>query len=232
MTVTQTPPPARTARSGAPRQNAPARSRGPQRQRPVHPVLEQLATLHPALFGARFRPLKVGTFQDLMERHPGMFEPTALKEALGQHARSTRYLDCLARGEDRHDLDGQPVAPLSLEHRHHAIVELFKRRQARGQGDLQAAMRAQLRALFVASGLDRAGYAAAARVQRDALDVLLDEADQDQAVDMARREALLRAFELGTATEAEFAAQYGLSPDSVKQLLADARDDRRIRATR
>lgn len=195
-------------------------------------MLEQLAGLHPALFGARFRPLKLGTFHDLLARHPGLFEPASLKEALGQHARSTRYLDCLARGEDRHDLDGQPVSPLALEHQHHAIVELFKRRQGRSKEDVQPVMRAQVRALFVASGLDRAGYAAAARVHPDALDSLLDLADQDQAAEIARREALLRAFEVSGTTEAAFADQYGLAPQTVATLLGDARDDRRIRAAR
>lgn len=233
MNADTTPPAdARAAAPGTQRQRPNDRRRGPQRQRAIHPVLEQLASLHPALFGARFRPLKLGTFHDLIARHPGVFEPAALKEALGQHARSTRYLDCLARGEDRHDLDGQPVSPLALEHRHHAIVELFKRRQARSKDDVQPVMRAQLRALFVSSGLDRAGYAAAARVQPDALDALLDLADQDQAAEIARREAMLRAFELSGVAEPAFADQYGLSPQTVSQMLADARDDRRIRAAR
>lgn len=216
------------------RRRQPGRKGPPQRPqgRPVHPLLEQLAELHPALFGARFRPLKLGTYQDLMERHPGVFEPAALKEALGQHARSSRYLECLARGDQRHDLDGQAVAPLALDHHHHALVELFKRRQARSKEDLQPALRARVRALFVQSGLDRAAYAAAAKVNADALAALLDEADHDQAADIARREALLRAFELGGVDEAQFADQYGLAPEAVAPLLAQARDDRRVRAAR
>ena len=200
--------------------------------RPVHPLLEQLAELHPALFGARFRPLKLGTFQDLMERHAGLFDPAALKEALGQHARSSRYLESLARGDQRHDLDGHPVAPLALDHQHHALVELFKRRQARSKEDLQPALRARVRELFVQSGLDRAGYAATAKVNPDTLAALLDAADQDQAADIARREALLRAFELGGLSEAVFADQYGLAPEAVAPLLAQDRDDRRVRAAR
>lgn len=210
---------ARRARKGA---------SGP-RQRTVHPLLEQLAGLHPALFGARFRPLKLGTFQDLMQRHPGRFEAAELKEALGQHARSTRYLEVLARGEQRHDLDGQPVAPLSLEHQHHAVLELFKRRQMRSREDLQPALRGRVRELFVASGLDRAGYATAARVAPQALDALLDQANLDQAEDIARREALLRAFEAGDTSVEAFADRYGLAAQAVTVLLAQARDDRRAR---
>lgn len=230
---TTTPAPAARPQQTSKRRGGAGR-KGPQRHaaRPVHPLLEQLAQLHPALFGARFRPLKLGTFQDLLDRHPGVFEPAALKEALGQHARSSRYLESLARGDQRHDLDGQAVAPLALDHQHHALVELFKRRQARSKEDLQPALRARVRELFVQSGLDRAGYAATAKVHADALAALLDEADQDQAADIARREALLRAFELGTVSEAVFADQYGLEPQAVTALLAQARDDRRVRAAR
>lgn len=231
---TTTPAPADARPQPTAKRRNPAGRKSPQRHqaRPVHPLLEQLAQLHPALFGARFRPLKLGTFQDLLDRHPGVFEPAALKEALGQHARSSRYLESLARGDQRHDLDGQAVAPLALDHQHHALAELFKRRQARSKEDLQPALRARVRELFVQSGLDRAGYAATAKVHPDALAALLDEADQDQAADIARREALLRAFELGTVSEAVFAEQYGLEPQAVTALLAAAREDRRVRAGR
>nr|WP_145545630.1 ProQ/FINO family protein [Variovorax boronicumulans] len=231
---TTSSPPADAPTQQRKRRRQPGRQGQQQRPqgRPVHPLLEQLAELHPALFGARFRPLKLGTFQDLMERHAGLFDPAALKEALGQHARSSRYLESLARGDQRHDLDGHPVAPLALDHQHHALVELFKRRQARSKEDLQPALRARVRALFVQSGLDRAGYSAAVKVNPDTLAALLDAADQDQAADIARREALLRAFELGGLSETVFADQYGLAPEDVASLLAQARDDRRVRAAR
>lgn len=216
-----------------PRQRpAPGGAQNRRGARPVHPILEQLAALHPQLFGARFLPLKLGTYQDLMERHPDVFVPADLKEALGQHARSTRYLDCIARGLQRHDLDGQPAGDLAIDHVHHAVMELFRRRQARGTEDQQPAMRARLRELFVASGLDRAGYAAAAKINIDMLSAMLDEADLDQASDIARREALTRAFEAsGMAMEA-FAESYGMQLDVVTKTLAQAADDRRIKAAR
>lgn len=206
------------------RRDAPGTAR-----RPVHPLLEDLAQLHPALFGPRLRPLKLGTYQDLLARHPGRFQPAELKEALGQHARSTRYLDVLARGEQRHDLDGQPVGPLALEHQHHALMELFKRRQLRSREDLQPALRARVRELFLASGLDRAGYAAAAKVSPDLLAALLDQANLDQASEIARREALLRAFEASASSVEAFADRYGMSAEAVTAVLAQARDDRRAR---
>lgn len=223
---------------GKPGKNANRRRQRPagggqkQRARPVHPVLEQLAALHPQLFGARFLPLKLGTFQDLIARHPGVFEAADLKEALGQHTRSTRYLDAIARGVPRHDLDGQPAGDLATDHVHHAVMELFRRRQARTPDDLQPALRARLRELFVASGLDRAGYAAAAKINPDVLDAMLDEADLDQAGDIARREALARAFEASGMTLQAFADSYGLEPEAVSKTLSQAADDRRIKGAR
>ena len=52
----------------------------------VQPVLERLAALHPALFGAVFLPLKRGIFQDLLAAHPDIFEREALKAALVANA--------------------------------------------------------------------------------------------------------------------------------------------------
>ncbi|MFT3720757.1 ProQ/FinO family protein [Pseudorhodoferax sp.] len=214
-------PPGQRARKRPPRG-------GPGRT--PHPLLDRLAELHPALFGPRPRPLKLGTYEDLLARHPGLFDAAELKAALGQHARSSRYLECLSRGEPRHDLDGQCAGPLSLEHQHHAVVELFRRRQHRSAVDLQPALRARVRDLFIASGLDRDGYASAARIRRDTLDALLDQARQDQAGDIARCEALLRAFEASGLDEAAFAERYGLAPQATAAQLARARDERRIQA--
>ena len=45
----------------------------------VQPVLEKLFELYPALFGAKFLPLKRGIFQDLMTAHPDTFRKDSLK---------------------------------------------------------------------------------------------------------------------------------------------------------
>ncbi len=219
----------RPARGAASRGRAGERDRAPQ---PLHPTLEKLAALHPAVFGPRALPLKLGTFQDLMERHPGVFQPEELKEALGRHTRSTRYLDAVARGVQRHNLDGEPVAPMAMEHIHHAVVEMFRRRQARSQVDQQPALRLRLRELLLASGMDRAAYAAAAKINADNFSALIDTADQDQAGDIARREALARAFEASGQSVEAFADTYGLSHRDAARALQQAQDDQRIKATR
>ena len=78
-------PPAKAERTGRkpPRQGkagAGASTRGNQQRKAPHPVLEKLFELHPQLFGAQFLPLKRGSFQDLMDAHPGVFERDALKD--------------------------------------------------------------------------------------------------------------------------------------------------------
>src|SRR4051812_12742365 len=59
-------------------------------------VLEKLFQLYPKMFGARFLPLKLGVYQELLALHPDDFKKEDLKVALGVHARSTRYLEAVA----------------------------------------------------------------------------------------------------------------------------------------
>lgn len=196
------------------------------RARKAHPVLEKLFELYPDLFGARFLPLKLGTFQDLMAAHPDAFERGELKVALGLHARSTRYLQCVASGLPRHDLQGHPVEPVAPEHVHHAILEIFKRRQARSAEDLRPAVRAQLIQAFEASGLDRQAYIERVRKQDEAANTLLDEAFAEWAAQRARHEALLRAFEASGSTLEQFADMYGLPVATATLALEQARRHR------
>jgi sRNA-binding protein len=220
-TPTQAPP-ANGKRAPAPR---------PQQARAVNPVLERLFKLYPKLFGASFLPLKLGVFQDLLARHPEDFKKDELKLAMGQHARSTRYLDSVAAGHARHDLDGNPVEPVAPEHVHHAILEIFRRRQARSREDLRPRLRLRLMAAIEASGLSREDYAALVRVQDEATNALVDDALAELAVQSAKREALLRAFDASGKTEAEFADMYGMRLAEVTATLARVRAEQAAKAT-
>ena len=128
--------PRRPARQATPR----AGSRPPRQ----HPVLDQLAELAPNLFGDVLRPLKRGIFQDLLDAHPGVLEAESLKAALALHTRSSRYLTVVASGIPRHDLGGQPVEALAPEHVHHALIEVFRRRQGRTPEDLVPKLRQRI----------------------------------------------------------------------------------------
>ena len=95
-------------------EDAPAAKTGKRAERPdVQPVLEKLFELYPHLFGATFLPLKLGIFQELVAAHPQELPKEGLKAALGVHTRSARYLQCVAAGNPRHDLAGQPVEPVA-----------------------------------------------------------------------------------------------------------------------
>ena len=196
--------------------------RGGRGARPVHPLLQRLWELHPRLFGARFRPLKLGIFEDLMARHPGAFPKEDLKQALGQHVRSTRYLEAVAGGDLRHDLDGQPVEPVAPEHVQHAIFEVYRRRAGR---DAQAARTwalARLVQAIDASGLDRDAYLERARTQDAAALTLIEEAFAELAGQAARREALVRAYQASGQSVEAFAEMYGLDVALVRDALARA----------
>jgi len=223
-TTENAPAPTASKKGGRDRQNT--KHKGPQRPRKVNPVLEKLFELYPKMFGARFPPLKLGVYQELLALHPDEFKKEDLKIALGLHARSTRYLEAVAAGEKRHDLNGVPVERVAPEHVHHAILEVFKRRQARTEEDLRPKLRARLIEAIEASGLTREEYMLAVRTNDETSNAVLDEAFAEVGAKTAKREALLRAFEASGRTVAEFAEMYGMDPAEVGRTLERARAGR------
>lgn len=205
----------------APAAKSGARAKPAQRKQVAMPVLEQLFGLYPHLFGAEFLPLKRGIFQDLLERHPELFQRDSLKAALSVHARSTPYLQCVAAGKARHDLDGAAVEAVAPEHVYQALVELHRRRQVRTREDLLPKLRAQLSAAFEASGLSRQDYLARVMPADEAMAAVLDAALGDSAERIARQEALNRAFEASGKSARDFAGMYGVQErDVIKAALA------------
>lgn len=207
----------------------PARKDAPA-PRKVHPVLERLFELYPQLFGARFRPLKLGIYQELLAAHGDEFKAEDLKLAMGLHARSTRYLECVAAGHPRHDLQGNPVEPVAPEHIHHAILEVFRRRQGRTKDDLSGQLRDRIIAAIEASGVGREAYAERVRARDEASNAALDDALAELGRQAAKREALMRAFEASGKTEAEFADMYGMDPKEVARTLQRVRKDKALEA--
>jgi ProP effector len=227
-TTAHTEPADNTGKPNTPRKPRPQGNKRPHAARPgqqarppreVNPILEKLFDLHPKLFGAQFLPLKLGTFQDLMARHPDVFKKDELKIAMGQHARSTRYLESVAEGHQRHDLDGHAVEPVAPEHVHHAILEIFRRRQLRSKEDLRPRLVARLVEAIDSSGLTTDDYAERVRVQDEATNAVLEEAISEVRLQAARREALARTFAASGKTVAEFADMYGMKQADVSRAL-------------
>ncbi|MBG9388946.1 ProQ/FinO family protein [Caenimonas sp. DR4.4] len=190
--------------------------------RPPLQVLERLFQLYPAMFGARFLPLKLGVYQELLEAHPEEFTKEELKAALAAHARSGRYLESVAAGEQRHDLQGQPVEPVAPEHVLHAIMELFRRRQRRGKQDPRPWLIARVAAAIEASGLAKDAYLERVNTRDDMALGAIDEAFAQVSARAAKNEALRRAYQSSGKTVAEFADMYGVAPEAVEQALAAA----------
>jgi ProP effector len=212
MTTTQdSTATARTTRGQAAARKAP---------RPVHPLLHKLFELYPRLFGARFLPLKIGVFEDLVAAHPEVLPAAELKVALGLHTRSTRYIESVASGLARHDLQARPVEPVAPEHVHHAILELYKRRSGKAPERARQHAVEQLAAAIERSGLSREDYRERFTSPDDHLQSLLEDALSIVAQKRARREALQNAFRASGKTVVEFAEMYGLDPTEAKRLLA------------
>ena len=212
MTTTQDS----TVTARAPRGQASGR----KAPRPVHPLLHKLFELYPRLFGARFLPLKLGVYEDLVAAHPEALPAAELKVALGLHTRSTRYIEAVASGLARHDLQARPVEPVAPEHVHHAILELYKRRSGKAPERARQQAVEQLAAAIEASGLGREGYRERFTTPDDNLHSMLEDALAIVAQRNARREALQNAFRASGKTVVEFAEMYGLDPKEAKKLLA------------
>jgi ProP effector len=188
----------------------------------VFPVLEKMAALYPKLFGAVFLPLKRGIFQDLLDAHPDAFERDSLKAALSLHTRSTRYLTAVASGEERHDLNGKPVEAMAPEHVHHALLEVFRRRQTRSKEDLRPKLVQRIVVAWEASNLAPSDYAERVRSRDDAANAVLEEAMVEAEARAAKTEALLQAFKASGKSLEVFADMYGMDPRAVGRMLARA----------
>ena len=194
-----------------------------RKQRPgrseVMPVLERLADLYPKLFGAEFLPLKRGIYQDLQAARPGEFEAAALKAALAFHTRSSRYLAALAGGRSRFDLAGKAVEALAPEHVYQALVEVFRRRQARSEEDLTPKLVARIARAQQVSGLSVRDYAERMRSRDEAANANLDAAMVEAQALEAKGEALQRAHAASGQSVEAFAEMYGLDVRDVRRLL-------------
>ena len=91
-------------------------------------ALAWLAETYPAAFGSVVRPLALGAGRLVWpEAKRRGIKRRALNAALKRHTGSLAYLDALAAdGAMRFGLDGQPMGPLSAEHRAGAIEAMTK----------------------------------------------------------------------------------------------------------
>lgn len=91
-------------------------------------VIAFLAERFPHCFSAEgeARPLKIGIFQDLVERVEGemSLSKTQLRSALRLYTSSWRYLYGIKAGATRVDLDGNPSGVLDEQHVEHARKQL------------------------------------------------------------------------------------------------------------
>ena len=91
-------------------------------------VIAFLAERFPQCFSAEgeARPLKIGIFQDLVDRVQGEMNlsKTQLRSALRLYTSSWRYLYGIKAGADRVDLDGNVCGQLDEQHVEHARKQL------------------------------------------------------------------------------------------------------------
>lgn len=204
-----------------------AQTGGKTAARRTHPLLAQLAQWHPGLFGQTPQPLKRGIYDDLLALHAAELKAEELGQALAIHTRSTRYLSAVAQGLPRRDLQGQAVEAPAPEHIYQALLEVFRRRQQRSAEDLGPKLRRRIAQAWQASGLTRDDYAQAMHSKKnEQANAVLQAALEEAVAQMAKDEALLRAFEASAQSETDFAQMYGLHPREAARALARARQQR------
>jgi ProP effector len=89
---------------------------------------QQLKQRFPALFSGAPKPIKLRVQVDIQARAPGVFSKNVLSAFFRRYTGSTSYLQAVANGQQRFDLDGQPQGDISDEHRQIAADELARRR--------------------------------------------------------------------------------------------------------
>ncbi len=119
---------------------------------------------------------------------------------------------------------------MAPEHVHHAILEIFRRRQARSRDDLRPFLRVRLMEAIENSGLSREAYAELVRVQDEATNALLDDAMAELGLEAAKREALARAFAASGRSAAEFAEMYGMDAAQVTAVVERVKRDQEANA--
>jgi ProP effector len=87
-------------------------------------LLERLHEISPAF--RECRPLALRIDKAVMERFPDV-DKKVVRTAMRLHTGSTRYLKALEKATHRYDLDGNPDAELTDEHRAHAAQTLKER---------------------------------------------------------------------------------------------------------
>lgn len=92
-----------------------------------------------------YQPLAVGIDKQLIAAIPDI-DRKVMRIALSMHTQSSRYLKMMKKAESRLDLQGQPVAEVTKEHRAHAkqvLDERYKKEEARRKAEEQAKAEAE-----------------------------------------------------------------------------------------
>jgi hypothetical protein len=111
---------------------------------------------------------------------------------------------------------------MAPEHVHHALLEVFKRRQTRSNDDLTPALVERIVRAINASGLGLDAYAELARGRDEAGNAALDQALALARADAAKNEALLRAYKNSGLSVQAFADMYGMDTAQVQHALIRA----------
>ncbi|MCW7536588.1 ProQ/FINO family protein [Aquabacterium sp. A7-Y] len=180
----------------------------------------------PALFAGKPKPLKLRIQVDIQERTPGLFPKQSLSAFLRRYTMSDAYLRAVAAGTHRYDLDGQPVAELSEEHRKLANDTLSQRRSQgdarRQQEQEQRNFRAGLLRDFEGTTLTRENFCALKGIDPAGLDEQLELARRERSERQQFQTELVAGFRAAENNLVAYANQKRMHPVQLERLLREA----------
>jgi len=109
-------------------------------------TLRFLQTEYPKCFVSdprKARPLMVGIYQVLIQRHNGLLKPWALQEIIKGVVTGRQYLLAVVKGRPRIDLTGKGVAEVSEKERAHAQKALVTLNSEKDQRRIEKKSRAK-----------------------------------------------------------------------------------------
>lgn len=162
----------------------------------------------PSVFGPKWRPLKIGVLNDLIEALGPNVPPRQIQRLIISRTSRIEYLQAISLGGHRYNLAGEvdgEITPSDQEYAHRRLAEEQARRHAASEA---IGHRSRFLKAFEASGMSLEEYAANTGIPLSTAHSDYDRGTYERALRRAKREVLSRKFEASGLTVEQFAESH------------------------
>lgn len=165
--------------------------------------IQDLAKRFPLLFNSHLaRPLKIGVGRDIAEAYKGLYPEFSVRGFLERYTKSSFYLEAMAKGGSRFDLDGKPDGIVTPGQIAWARDELRRR----GEIENAQAKRKDLLKKIKWSKLSPRQYAIQHQLDQNQIQSQYDRATNEREKRHARARQVVGRYEASGLTVEKFAA--------------------------